>query len=603
MSRHVMPFGAEIEQGRVRFRFWAPGQQQVALALPERGARLPMEAKSEGWFELVTEAAAGEPYLFALADGTEVADPAARAQAEDAIGPSLVVDPLAYRWRNAGWCGRPWAEAVIYELHVGTFTPEGTFKAAIDRLPYLKELGVTAVELMPLADFPGRRNWGYDGVLLYAPDRAYGTPDDLKALIDAAHGLGLMVLLDVVYNHFGPEGNFLSTYAPAFFTEDFHTPWGAAIDFRQRPVRDFYVHNALYWLEEYRFDGLRLDAVHAIVDPSDTHILQEIGRRVRQRFRGERAIHLVLENEHNQARFLRRDEEAGGRLYEAQWNDDLHHVLHVLLTGETAGYYTDYAEEPATKLARGLGQGFVYQGEPSRNRKGAPRGEPSADLPPLAFVDFLQNHDQIGNRALGERISHFADPAAVRTMEAILLLSPHVPLLFMGEEWGASTPFLFFCDLHGELAEAVRQGRRREFAAFFADPAAEVPDPLAETTFARSRLDWGECQHEPHSSWLAHTRELLRLRADVLAPRLSRGEARLCGADVTAEEGLSLSWAFADGSRLTTLANLGPQPWMPDAAPRGRLLHATFALEAAASGTCPKLPPWSAAWYLAEAGE
>jgi maltooligosyltrehalose trehalohydrolase len=596
-----MPFGAQLlDRGQTRFRLWAPGQDEVRLSLPARGLTGQMRSTEGGWFELVTEAGAGEPYLYVLGDGTEVPDPASRAQQQDVDGPSLVVDPRHYRWRQEDWRGRPWHEAVIYELHVGTFTAEGTFTAAIPRLPFLAQLGVTAIELMPLADFAGARNWGYDGVLPFAPDRAYGTPDELKALVDAAHGHGLMVFLDVVYNHFGPEGNHLAKYAPAFFTEDFHTPWGAAIDFRQQPVRDFYVHNALYWLGEYRFDGLRFDAVHAIVDPSETHILAEIARAVRKRFAGRRHVHLVLENEANQARFLRHDLEAGARLYEAQWNDDLHHVCHVLLTGETAGYYADFAEEPVAKLARGLREGYVYQGQTSHHQK-KPRGEPSGDLPPLAFVDFLQNHDQIGNRALGERLTQLAEPERVQAFQALLLLSPHVPLLFMGEEWGASTPFLFFCDFHGELAEAVRQGRRREFAAFFADPSAAVPDPLAEETLARSRLDWDEAARGHHAAWLGHTRRLLQLRAEALMPRLAQGEVRPMAADVTGEHGLGASWCLGDNSHLTLLANLGPNPWTPDRAPNGEVLFATFEARNADSA-CPTLPPWSVAWYLAEPG-
>lgn len=590
-----MPFGAALlGDGQVRFRLWAPGQSEVALVLPDRRERRPMRRLEGGWHELTTEAAAGEPYLFALQDGLEVADPASRCQAEDAVGASLVVDPLAYSWRETAWQGRPWHETVLYELHVGTFTPEGTYAAAAERLPQLAELGVTAIELMPLADFPGRRNWGYDGVLLYAPDRAYGAPDALKALIDRAHALGLMVFLDVVYNHFGPEGNYLNSYAPDFFTRDFRTPWGAAIDFRERAVRDFYVHNALYWLEEYRFDGLRFDAVHAIVDPDETHILQEIARAVRRRFAGRRQAHLVLENEKNQARFLRHDGEAGQRLYDAQWNDDLHHVLHVLLTGETNGYYEDFAPKTVAKLARGLKEGFVYQGEPSRHQKGKARGEVSADLPPLAFVDFIQNHDQIGNRALGERLAQLAPPEAVQAAQALLLLSPHVPMLFMGEEWGSRTPFMFFCDFHGELGQAVREGRRKEFAAFFAD-LTEVPDPLAETTFTGSKLAWDECGKGEHVAWLEHTRRLLSLRAAELMPRLAAGESRAEAAEPLGRHGVRAVWRLGDGSRLTLLANLGPAALPLDAKPEGRPLHVHGALEDAG------LPPWSVAWFLAEA--
>jgi malto-oligosyltrehalose trehalohydrolase len=349
-----------------------------------------MRPAGDGWLEAEAEAAPGEPYAFALPDGRLVADPASRRQAGDVHGPSVLVDPDAYAWRHPGWRGRPWGEAVVYELHPGTFSPAGTFEGARARLPHLADLGVTAVELMPVADFAGTRGWGYDGVLPYAPAGAYGTPDELKALVDEAHGLGLMVFLDVVYNHFGPEGNYLSTYAPQFFTEDFKTPWGAAIDFRERPVRDFFVHNALYWLEEFRLDGLRLDAVHAIRDPSETHVLVELARRVRERFEGEREAHLVLENEANQARFLRRDDPAAGcRLYDAQWNDDAHHVLHVLLTGETAGYYEDFADRPAAGSpacwprlrlpGRALGP---REGCPARRALGRPAGPGLRRLPP-----------------------------------------------------------------------------------------------------------------------------------------------------------------------------------------------------------------------------
>lgn len=588
---HAMPFGAELRADETtRFRLWAPAEPEVVLVLPGAGREQAMRRLDGGWHELVTEAPAGTAYLFRLGDGLEVPDPAARAQQDDVDGPSVVVDPGSYAWRSTGWRGRPWAEAVLYELHLGTFTPEGTCAAAMRHLPYLVDLGVTALEVMPVAEFPGARNWGYDGVLHYAPERSYGTPDELKALIDEAHRLGLMVLMDVVYNHFGPEGNFLGRYAPSFFTEDFHTPWGAAIDFRERPVRDFYIHNALYWIEEYRCDGLRLDAVHAIVDPSPAHILDELAQAVRQGPGSQREVHLVLENERNQARFLRPDGAT------AQWNDDVHHVYHVLLTGESAGYYADYADKPADRLARGLAEGFVYQGEPSRHQ-GKPRGEPSAGLPPTAFIDFLQNHDQIGNRALGERLTLLAGHDAVAACQAALLLSPHVPLLFMGDEWGATTPFLFFCDFHGELAEAVRQGRRREFAAFFENPASEVPDPIAEQTFLDSKLDWRECVRPPHGRWLACTKAILKLRADEIAPRLAAGETRSLGARSFGSHGVHAAWQLGDGSRLTLLANLGLDAAPAIDRPPGRLLHATVPN---ADTEAPRLTlaPWSVAWFI-----
>jgi malto-oligosyltrehalose trehalohydrolase len=414
----------------------------------------------------------------------------------------------------------------------------------------------------------------------------------------------MAAILDVVYNHFGPSGNFLSEFGP-YFTDRHKTPWGSALNFdgeHSDEVRRFFCDNALMWLRDYHFDGLRLDAVHAIRDPSETHVLVELARRVRERFAGEREAHLVLENEANQARFLRRDDPAG-RLYDAQWNDDAHHVLHVLLTGERAGYYEDFAERPAERLARSLASGFVYQGEASAHAGGKARGEPSGGLPAQAFVDFLQNHDQIGNRALGERLAVLVEPGALQAAQSVLLLSPRVPMLFMGEEWGTGTPFQYFCDFGGELGQAVREGRAREFAGFFADPKAEVPDPLAEATLARSRLDWGEPARPPHDRWLARTRALLRLRAEVLAPRLAAGEARPEGAETFGGHGIRASWRLADGSRLALLACLGPSGLEGVAAPEGgnvRMLHESSA-DVAAALAGGALPPWSAAWFLTEA--
>ncbi|HVL35964.1 MAG TPA: malto-oligosyltrehalose trehalohydrolase, partial [Burkholderiales bacterium] len=417
-----MPFGAELTGAGVRFRIWAPQARSVDVSM--NGEHLPMQRREDGFFELTARAAAGTRYRYRIDGGAEVPDPASRFQPQDADGPSEIVDPAAFAWADGGWRGRPWREAVIYELHVGAFASQGRYGAVADKLAHLKALGVTALELMPLADFAGRRNWGYDGVLPYAPDSRYGRPEDLKALVQAAHKAGLMVFLDVVYNHFGPKGNYLHTYAPQFFTDKHKTPWGAAIDYGVPAVRAFFLHNALYWLEEYHFDGLRFDAVHAIVDDSPRHILEEIAATVRERLPG-RHVHLVLENDANQARFL------GEGRYDAQWNDDSHHAYHVLATGESDGYYGAYAEAPAKHLARCLAEGFAYQGEVSPF-SGEPRGEPSAHLPPERFVDFMQNHDQIGNRAHGERLASLADEKALKALSAILLLAPSPPLLFMG---------------------------------------------------------------------------------------------------------------------------------------------------------------------------
>ncbi|HEY4439701.1 MAG TPA: malto-oligosyltrehalose trehalohydrolase, partial [Candidatus Elarobacter sp.] len=498
---HRMPFGAELESGGVRFRIWAPLRDGGTVVVD--GAEHRLERRDGGWFErFVPGARAGVRYVFAF-DGVEVRipDPAARFAPDGVHAPSEVIDPAAYRWQAASWRGRPRHELVFYELHVGTFTAAGTYRAAIERLDDLVALGITAVELMPLAQPPGTRNWGYDGALLFAPQHAYGRPDDLKAFVDAAHLRGLAVFLDVVYNHFGPEGNYLGLYAP-FFTERHHTPWGAAVNVDgdgSETVRRFFTENARYWLHEYRFDGLRLDAVHEIRDDSPEPFLAQLAEGAHAVVEPGRRVALVVENDANDAALLRR--------YDAQWNDDVHHALHVLLTGEHDGYYGDYAGEPIRHLGRALAEGFSYQGEPSAHRGGAPRGTASSGLDADRFVDFLQNHDQIGNRAFGERITALAPERAVRAATAVLLLAPALPLLFMGEEWGASTPFLFFSDFGGELGAAVTEGRRREFAAWpaFADPATRerIPDPQDPATMRASVLRWDERDDEPHAAMLA----------------------------------------------------------------------------------------------------
>jgi malto-oligosyltrehalose trehalohydrolase len=493
---------------------------------------------------------------------------------------------------------------VIYELHVGTFSPEGTFAGVEKRLDHLSDLGATAIELMPVADFPGRRGWGYDGVLPYAPDAAYGRPEDLKRLVAAAHARGLMVVLDVVYNHFGPEGNYLHLYAPQFFTERHHTPWGAAINFdgaQARPVRDFFVHNALYWLEEFHFDGLRLDAVHAIADDSSPHILMELASAIRGGPGRDRHVHLVLENDSNQARYLRRAADGGVALYDAQWNDDVHHAFHVLLTAESDGYYADYAGNPTRLLARCLTEGYAWQGETSGHRGGLPRGEPSAHLPPAAFVSFLQTHDQVGNRALGERLAALAAEPALRAATVAWLLSPAPPMLFMGEEFGAATPFLYFCDFTGDLAAAVRDGRRREFAQFtrFSDPAAQaaIPDPNAPETFARSRLDWGCTGHPPHARWLALYRQLLALRRAHLVPRLAGMTANAGRADELGASALTCEWRLGDGSVLRMWLNLAQRQLDLPAPPAGEPIFCEPS-GAERALMARRLPAFSAACYL-----
>ncbi|WP_265942496.1 malto-oligosyltrehalose trehalohydrolase [Dechloromonas sp. A34] len=607
---HRMPFGSQLEPGGgVHFRLWAPSARQVSLCL--EAAELPMPAIGQGWFAVdVPEAGAGSRYRFRIDGGRLVPDPASRFNPEDVHGPSEVIDPAAFAWADGDWRGRPWEEAVIYELHVGSFTAEGSFAAVAGRLDDLAELGVTAIELMPVADFPGRRNWGYDGVLPFAPDSSYGRPHDLKRLIQAAHARGLMVLLDVVYNHFGPEGNYLHTYAEPFFNAARRTPWGPAINFEgpdSEPVRSFFIHNALYWLEEYHFDGLRIDAVHAIDDASTPDIVEALAAAVRQGPGRQRQIHLILENDRNQARYLGRDAEGAPCCATAQWNDDFHHPLHRLLTGEAEGYYGDYAAlfgAPARHLARALGEGFAFQGEFSPYRGHVPRGEPSDHLPPTAFVGFLQNHDQVGNRAFGERLGQLVPPEALAAATAILLLAPAPPLLFMGEEFAAAQPFLYFCDFEPQLAAAVRAGRRRELARFLAVTAAdgpaqpsELPDPNAESTFAACVLDWASRLAPPHERWLVFYRSLLAIRRQQIVPRLRGMKSGQAAWDTLGEAALEVAWRLGDGSRLTLLANLGAEPVGPVAPPPGVAIHRSDSLTAEdlAAG---RLPPWSVAWVL-----
>ncbi|MBV9430567.1 MAG: malto-oligosyltrehalose trehalohydrolase [Hyphomicrobiales bacterium] len=558
---HPMPFGAELGPDGTRFSLWAPTARKISLLVDDE--EYPLPDLGEGWRELtLPQTQAGARYAYKVDESPPVPDPASRFQPDDVAGRSLVIDPCAYTWEDPQWRGRPFEEAVLYELHVGTATPEGSYAALTQKLAELGDLGVTAIELMPLSDFPGLRNWGYDGVLPFAPDASYGTPDELKRLIDRAHGLGLMVFIDVVYNHFGPSGNHLSSYAGEFFTKRHITPWGDAINFdgqKSRPVREFFVHNALYWLEEFHADGLRLDAVHAIKDESATHVLAEIAEVVRQRFR-DREIHLVLENDANEARWLERDAHGRPRFYTAQWNDDFHHVLHSLLTGETEGYYADYADDLVSRLGRTLAEGFAYQGEVSAHRGGKSRGEACAHLPPSAFVAFLQNHDQTGNRAFGERLSHIADPEKLALARALLALSPQTPLLFMGEEWAASSPFLFFVDFSNDpqLAAAVRDGRRREFARFraFADPLAaeKIPDPTASSTASRSLLRWEERRARPHADVLADTKRLLCLRREHILP-LTKTSFLGAKWQKRAISGLEVSWRYEAGT-LRLLTNL-----------------------------------------------
>jgi maltooligosyltrehalose trehalohydrolase len=597
--QHAMPFGASlVDGGGARFRLWAPSARRVELVLPASGDASAMTARSLGWFEIeLGDARPGLRYAFRIDGGRVVPDPASRANPDGVHGPSELVDPRAFDWPDAGWRGRPWSEAVIYELHLGCFSAQGSFRAAIDRFGDLVALGVTAIELMPVAAFSGRRGWGYDGVLPFAPHAAYGRPEDFKTLVAAAHARGLMVLLDVVYNHFGPDGNYLHAYAAPFFDPDAHTPWGAALNFDgegSATVREFFVHNALYWIDEFHLDGLRLDAVHAIRDRSALHVVDQIALALRAGPGRERAVHLVLENHANDAVRLARDPEGNPKLADAQWNDDVHHALHVLVTGETDGYYLDYADDPLRRLGRGLAEGFVYQGEPSAFAGGRARGTPSSQLPPLAFVNSTQTHDQVGNRAFGERIAALAAAAgredALRALLACVLLAPAPPTLFMGEEFAASTPFLYFCDFDGDLARTVTAGRRAEFGRFarFADPAARalIPDPNAEETFRRSRLDWRERARPAHARWLALYTALLDCRRRWLVPWLAGAGS---GAWALPAPGtLRLTWPLGGARRWHLLAQLADEAG-PGALARalpGRKVYRSHRSSAI-------LPPWS----------
>ena len=582
-------YGPRLTADGTTFRFWAPAARSVELLLDRPVA---MTKTADGWFETtVAGTGAGTRYRFRIDGELDVCDPASQFQPDDIAGPSEVIDQAHYRWRADAWKGRPWREAVILEAHVGTFTPEGTYLAMIDKLDHLVATGITVLELMPLSDFPGRRNWGYDGVLWYAPDSSYGRPDDLKRLIDEAHLRGLMVFLDVVYNHFGPEGNYLGRYAPAFFTKT-DTPWGAAIDYAVPEVNDFAAENALYWLRDFRFDGLRLDAVQAIATTDKRSLLKDVSAAAGGlAAETGRQIHLVLENDDNRASLLAPQIDPPDGRYRAQWNDDYHHAWHVLLTGETGGYYADYAADPRRYIDRALMSGFGYQGEASAHRAGRNRGEPSGKLSPLAFITFLQNHDQIGNRALGDRLESIAEPAAIEAAMAITLLAPMPPMLFMGEEWGAHQPFPFFCDFKGDLAEAVRAGRRREFQSAYETFGDEIPDPLDDATFTSAKLDWSDIASDHGRRRLAFVRQLLDIRRSKIVPRLTTAAFDTRSFTPPSRPVLSARWMLGASEALTLLANISDdrQP-NPQAPHRGTPIW---------GGAPPAtLPPWSVFWSL-----
>jgi maltooligosyltrehalose trehalohydrolase len=502
-----------------RFELWAPHAEQVELVLG--GQFFPMPSEGGGWFAVEADAEPGDDYGFSLDGADPLPDPRSAWQPNGPHELSRVVDHGAFEWTDELWKGAPLAGAVIYELHIGTFTAEGTFDAAIEQLPYLRDLGITAIELLPVAEFSGEHGWGYDGVDLFAPHHAYGGPDGLKRLVDACHAHGLAMIMDVVYNHLGPSGNYLSRFGP-YFTQRYATPWGEAVNFDgagSPGVRAFFIENALMWLDDYHCDGLRLDAVHAILDSSALHILEELAMNVEglSNHLG-RQLFLIAESDLNDPRIIQR-REAGGYGMDAQWSDDFHHALHACITGETNGYYSDFGD--MEHLAVALQEAFVYGGRysPFRDRV---HGRQPVGISGSRFLGYIQNHDQIGNRATGDRLSAIVPPELLKVAAALVLTAPFVPMLFQGEEWGATAPFLYFTDHPDkDLGRAVSEGRKREFETFGWDPAS-IPDPQDRDTFMRSKLDWEESEREPHSELLAWYRDLIRLRRSL--PELSDGD-------------------------------------------------------------------------------
>ncbi|WP_437680338.1 malto-oligosyltrehalose trehalohydrolase [Sorangium sp. So ce131] len=513
----IPKMGAWIEGGAVRFRVWAPDHDRIEIVLygkdgKEVAGTLQATAAGDGYFEASAPGlGAGALYKVRIDGEGPYPDPYARAQPFGVHGPSAVDDPT-FAWTDAGWKGVALEDLAIYELHVGTATPEGTFDALIGRLEDLRSLGITAIEIMPVASFPGERGWGYDGVDLFAPAAAYGGPAGLRRLVDAAHAAGLAVVLDCVYNHFGPDGNYLRAYTKRYFTDRHKTPWGDAVNYDGKgaeQVRALALGNVEMWIRDYHIDGLRLDATHAIIDDSEPHLLREIAERARAAGGGRRVV-VIAEDSLNDARLVTPAEQGGYGL-DAVWADDFHHELRVCFAGDRDGYFEDH-RGTAEDIAAAIRKGWVYEGQVSKHM-GKPRGTPAEPVPPPRFVHCIQNHDQIGNRALGDRLGDKVSPAAFRAMTGLLLLTPYTPMLFMGQEWNARTPFQYFTDHNAELGRLVTEGRRREFQYFTSFSGAEVPDPQDPRTFERSKLDWSERQRPEHAGVLAWYRELLALRA------------------------------------------------------------------------------------------
>lgn len=602
-----LPVGAEVVPAGVHFRVWAPKASRVEVVFEADGRAVPLEHEGDGHFSaLVSGGGSGDLYRFRLDGGERLyPDPASRFQPDGPHGPSQVVDPSAFSWSDGGWSGRAIGEAVIYEMHVGTFTPGGTWAAAMEELPALADLGITVLEIMPVADFPGRFGWGYDGVCLFAPTRLYGAPDDLRRFIDRAHGLGMAVILDVVYNHLGPDGNYLSCFSDAYFTRRYRNEWGEAINFDGSdagPVRAFFIANAACWVGEYHVDGLRLDATQQIFDTSPTSIITDIARAVRQAGQG-RATLLVGENEPQDTALLRAEENGGGGL-DALWNDDFHHSAQVALTGRNEAYYTDYLGTPQ-ELVSAVRHGFLYQGQWYRWQKQR-RGTAAIGLPPAAFVTFLQNHDQIANSAHGLRGHALTTPGRWRALTAVLLLGPGTPMLFQGQEFSASSPFLYFADHKPDLARLVARGRA-EFLAQFPGLATEeaqaaLAPPHADDTVARSTLDPAE--RERHQAAVALHRDLLRLRRED-AVFSGRARGAVDGAVLGPEAFVLRFFGTQTGDDRLLLVNLGrdlPLAALSDpllAPPAGTVWRTVWSSEALAYGGGGAVPlPDDGLWTL-----
>ncbi|HMR34258.1 MAG TPA: alpha-amylase family glycosyl hydrolase [Geminicoccaceae bacterium] len=597
--------GAEVRDGTVAFRYWAPDLTALSV-VPERGGSIALRRGEGGWFEGDgADLGPGTLYRLQLDGGDLLPDPVSRFQPEGPLGPSMIIDPASYRWRCDRWPApvRP----VIYEMHLGTFTPEGTCRAAIDKLPLLAEVGITLLEVMPLADFAGGFGWGYDGTGFFAPTRLYGEPDDFRAFVDAAHALGMGVILDVVYNHVGPVGGFLERFAAGYFTEHYANDWGPSFDYESpasAPVRAFAAANAAYWIRDFRLDGLRIDATQNIYDFDDghEHILALIARSAREAA-GDRDIFIVGENEPQRAELIRPREE-DGLGFDALWNDDFHHTARVALTGRKEAYFTDYAGRPQ-ELVSAVRHGFLYQGQRYRWQD-QPRGTPTLGMPLGRFVLFLQNHDQIANSGRGLPLSRIAGPGCLRAMTAVLLLAPGTPMLFQGQEWGSSRPFYYFAELVPELAEPVMEGRRQSVRQFpsLATPEMQaiVPLPSDPATFAACKLDWDE--RERHGEWLALHRDLLRLRREDPTLKTTGRSGAVDGA-VLGDSAFLLRFTGEAGDDRLLLVNLGvdlelaimPEPLLaPPAGSDWRLLWGSEDPRYGGSGQ--PSPTLDAAWVL-----